>query len=67
MFQWQAVDTFDKNFFSPKTAEERPCPVCGSLRSRTFQTLKDLQYYCDSAEVPKRFHLSEVQCLECFC
>jgi 2-polyprenyl-3-methyl-5-hydroxy-6-metoxy-1,4-benzoquinol methylase len=67
MLKWQAVDTFDKNFFSPKTAEERPCPVCGSSRYRTFQTLRDLQYYCDSADVPKRFHLSEVQCLDCFC
>lgn len=67
MSEWQAVDTFDKNFFSAKTAEERSCPVCGSSRYRTFQTLKDLQYYCDSAEVPKRFHLSEVQCLDCFC
>lgn len=67
MVQWHAVDTFDKNFFSPKTAEVRPCPVCGSGRYRTFQTLNDLQYYCDSAEVPKRFHLSQAQCLDCFC
>ena len=67
MLKWQAVDTFDKNFFSPKTAEERPCPVCGSSRYRTFQTLRDLQYYCDSADAPKRFHLSEAQCLDCFC
>jgi len=67
MLKWQAVDTFDKNFFSPKTAEERPCPVCGSSRYRTFQTLRDLQYYCDSADAPKRFHLSEAQCVDCFC
>ncbi len=67
MVQWQAVDTFDQNFFSPKTAEERPCPVCSSTRYRTFQTLRDLQYYCDSADLPKRFHLSEAQCLDCFC
>ncbi len=66
-FQWQAVDTFDQNFYSPKTAEDRPCPVCSSPRYRTFQTLKDLQYYCDSADLPKRFHLSEAQCLDCFC
>lgn len=66
-FQWQAVDTFAGNHFSPKTAEERSCPVCSSQHNRTFQTLKDLQYYCDSADLPKRFHLSEAQCLECFC
>ena len=65
--QWQQVDTFVGSFYSPKTAEERSCPVCGSPRYRTFQILRDLQYYCDSADVPKRFHLAEAQCLDCFC
>jgi hypothetical protein len=64
---WQTVDSFQNNYSSPRLSEERPCPICASPRYRTFSTLHGLQYYSDSADVPKRFDLSEAQCLECAC
>jgi len=45
--------------------ERRPCPVCGSERDRSIFNLDQFQFYCDSADVPKRADLREAQCLDC--
>ena len=63
---WRKVDSFPGNFSSPTTIQERPCPICGSIRYRTFLRFDQFQFYSDSAGLPKRVDVRHVQCLECF-
>lgn len=63
---WSRVDSFQGNSVSCTTTAERPCPVCDSTRFRTVLQFDQFQFYCDSAELPKRTDIVEVQCLNCF-
>jgi hypothetical protein len=64
--RWNQVDSFLGNSSSAATTEERPCPICGSSRARTVLQFDQFQFYSDSAELPKRADIREVQCLDCF-
>jgi 2-polyprenyl-3-methyl-5-hydroxy-6-metoxy-1,4-benzoquinol methylase len=64
--RWSEVDSFAGNFCSAAATEQRPCPICGSERSRTVLQFDQFQFYCDSADVAKRVDVREVQCLDCF-
>ena len=64
--RWNQVDSFQGNSSSKATTEQRPCPVCGSRRARTVMQFDQFQFYSDSAELPKRVDIREVQCLDCF-
>jgi SAM-dependent methyltransferase len=63
---WRQVDSFPGNSCSAATTEQRPCPICGGERSRTVLQFDEFQFYSDSAELPKRVDIREVQCLDCF-
>jgi len=63
---WRHVDSFAGNRSSPATTEYRPCPICGSDRSRTVLQFDQFQFYSDSKDVPKRVDIREVQCIDCF-
>ena len=63
---WNKVDSFAGNSTSARTTHERPCPICGSTRFKSVLQLDQFQFYSDSAEVPKRADLRQVQCLDCF-
>jgi len=63
---WARVDSFIGNFSSPILLSYRPCPVCGSIRSRTVTELNNFQFYSDSAELPKQVSIRQNQCLTCF-
>ncbi len=64
--EWARIDSFLGNRSSPALASHRPCPVCGSIRSKNVFELTDFQFYCDSAEVPKRLNVRDDFCLDCF-
>ncbi len=64
--RWSAIDSFAGNRTSPALATARPCPVCGSLRWRTVARYDDFQFFTDSAHVPKRTDVVDVQCVVCF-
>jgi 2-polyprenyl-3-methyl-5-hydroxy-6-metoxy-1,4-benzoquinol methylase len=64
--RWSQVDSFPGNSTSAATTEQRPCPICGSCRSRTVLQFDQFQFYSDSSELPKRTDIREVQCLDCF-
>ena len=63
---WRHVDSFAGNSSSAAITELRPCPICGSERSRTVLQFDQFQFYSDSAEFPKRVDIREVQCMDCF-
>ena len=63
---WSKVDSFTGNVSSPALSSHRPCPICGSIRSRLVLALNDFQFFTDSAELPKRVDVHENQCLDCF-
>lgn len=63
---WSKIDSFVGNFSSPALTFHRPCPICGSIRSKVVMELNDFQLYSDSAELPKRISVCENQCLDCF-
>lgn len=63
---WERIDSFVGNFSSPALLSYRPCPVCGSIRSRTVTGLNNFQFYSDSAEIPKQVSVRQNQCLTCF-
>jgi SAM-dependent methyltransferase len=63
---WRKADSFPGNFSAPAAIQERPCPICESIRYRTFLRFDQFQFYTDSAELPKRSDVRHVQCLDCF-
>src|SRR4029079_12987565 len=62
---WKKIDSFGGNSTSPALTAWRPCPVCGALECRTLMTFDDFQFYGDSADLPKRAQVQQVQCLIC--
>lgn len=62
---WNKIDTFAGNSNSPILTAHRRCPVCNGLEQRTFLIFEDFQFYSDSALVPKRTKIREVQCQNC--
>jgi SAM-dependent methyltransferase len=63
---WRQIDSFPGNSTSTETTGLRPCPICGGERARTVLQFDQFQFYSDSAELPKRVDIREVQCLDCF-
>ena len=63
---WRRVDSFPGNHSSPATTELRPCPICGSNRSRSILQFDQFQFFSDSKDVPKRVDIRHAQCLDCF-
>ncbi|MBI5827509.1 MAG: class I SAM-dependent methyltransferase [Deltaproteobacteria bacterium] len=59
---WNRVDSFNAN----RTSPYRPCPVCGSIQSRTITVFNGFQFFTDSAEEPKRADVCQCLCLDCF-
>jgi 2-polyprenyl-3-methyl-5-hydroxy-6-metoxy-1,4-benzoquinol methylase len=66
LIKWSTVDSFLGNSTSAALTTHRPCPICGSNRTRTVLQLDQFQFYSDSERLPKRVDLKEVQCLDCF-
>jgi len=64
--QWSKVDSFPGNFSSAALTTHRPCPICGSNRTRPILQFDQFQFYSDSDKLPKRVDLKEFQCLDCF-
>lgn len=64
--EWVKINSFLGNFNSKALGFCRPCPICGSLESKTVMELNDFQFYSDSLETPKRFDVKENMCLSCF-
>lgn len=62
---WKKVDSFVGNSMNPALTGHRPCPVCGSLHSQVLYVFDEFQFFTDSATVPKRAKLEEVQCKLC--
>lgn len=64
--RWAPVDSGPRGYSDPALLAHRPCPVCGSLRSRPFLELADYQFYGDDRDLPKRASIRDVQCESCF-
>ena len=62
---WKKIDSFGGNTTSPVLTAWRPCPVCGAFECRTLLTFDDFQFYRDSADLPTRIQVQQVQCLTC--
>ena len=63
--QWAKVDSFVGNSTSAALGYHRPCPLCGSLKSKAILELNDFQFYSDSTTEPKRFDIKQNRCLDC--
>lgn len=63
---WAKINSFIGNTNSKSLGYSRPCPICGSLDSKTVLELSDFQFYSDSKDTPKRFDVTENMCLSCF-
>ena len=62
---WKKIDSFGGNTTSPVLTAWRPCPVCGGFECRTLLAFDDFQFYGDSAQLPKRIQVQQVQCSTC--
>lgn len=62
---WKKVDSFIGNSTNPALTGHRPCPVCGCLHSQVLCVFDEFQFFTDSATIPKRAKLEEVQCKQC--
>ena len=62
---WKKIDSFGGNTTSPVLTAWRPCPVCGGFECRTLLAFDDFQFYGDSAQLPKRIQVRQVQCSTC--
>ncbi|WP_429884588.1 class I SAM-dependent methyltransferase [Geoalkalibacter halelectricus] len=66
LIPWKPVDSFLHNTTDPVLTSHRPCPVCGTDRPREILRLDDFQFFTDSATLPKRTTICEVQCAACY-
>ncbi|MDC0965250.1 class I SAM-dependent methyltransferase [Candidatus Thioglobus sp.] len=63
---WNKVNSFKENRGSEALSHFRPCPICGSIDSKTVLGMDDFQFYSDSGYEPKLFNVRESICLSCF-
>jgi len=63
---WSKVNSFAKNRGSKALGSFRPCPICGSIDSKTVMEIDGFQFYLDSEKIPKLFDVKESICLSCF-
>lgn len=66
LLRWAKIDSFVGNRSAPELTYYRPCPICGSLKTKVVLALNDFQFYSDSADIPKRADLQQRICLNCF-
>lgn len=64
---FRPVDSFTGNRAHPDDLGQRACPLCGSPEHRLVIELSDFQFFTDSADIPKRASLRQVQCRHCLC
>ena len=62
---WSNINSFTGNNASKSLGYHRPCPICGSLKSKVVFELNDFQFYTDSSEEPKLYDIREVMCQNC--
>jgi SAM-dependent methyltransferase len=60
-----AIDSFVGNHQHANSLSHRACPVCGRTAHSDVLQLSDFQFFTDSATVPKRVNLQQVQCRHC--
>ena len=63
---WNKVNSFKENHKSKALGNFRPCPICGSIDSKTVLGMDNFQFYSDSGSNPKLFNVRESICLSCF-
>jgi len=63
---WSGIDSYIGNFGSSELTSHRPCPICGSIKSKVVFEISDFQFFSDSYENPKRVNIRECQCMNCF-
>jgi hypothetical protein len=63
---WNKVNSFKENKRSEVLGNFRPCPICGSIDSKTVLEIDNFQFYSDSKYNPKLFNVRESICLTCF-
>lgn len=59
------IDSFPGNTRQAEDLASRPCPLCASEDQRLILELTDFQFFTDSASLPKRANLRQVQCRHC--
>lgn len=64
--KWKKVNSFLENRTSEVLRNYRPCPICGSIDSKTVLGMDNFQFYSDSRNKPKLFNIRESICLSCF-
>lgn len=65
VIEWNTIDSFVGNSWSSSLTHRRPCPLCGSARSRSVYMMSEFQFFSDSNTNPKRCEIINVQCLDC--
>jgi len=63
---WNKINSFKENLGSKALGVFRPCPICGSIDSKTVLRMDNFQFYSDSSVEPKLFNVQESICLSCF-
>lgn len=66
LIPWNPVDSFPHNLTDLTLTSHRPCPVCGADQPREILHMNDFQFFTDSATLPKRTTIREVQCTACY-
>lgn len=65
MNAFKKIDSFQKNFQQQDYVTHRSCPLCGGGRFSIFSTLRDFQFFSDSATQGKRVDIQDCQCMDC--
>ena len=63
---WSKINSFKENKNSKALSDFRPCPICGSIESKTILNINNFQFYSDSKCDPKLFNIQESICTSCF-
>lgn len=64
--KWNKINSFRENHSSEVLSHFRPCPICGSIDSKTVLGMNGFQFYSDSGCNPKLFDVRESICFSCF-
>ncbi len=62
---FQAIDSFVGNTKHASNLRLRLCPICQHGEHRRVVALNDFQFFTDSAALPKRVTLQQMQCRHC--